>query len=182
MKETFRKSGVKGGRPRKDGHRYPNGRLVPASRLAAFLEAHGLDAPPKPEKPDVVAPNLLVEQMVVAGDPHEMIARAVNCPIPEFEGRFADEIANGAARRRCEALDLLWRKAREGHPASIKEVITLTGASMGEAAFRRDAEAADDAEPRPKKRPPGKRELAHAAAQTAGEGTEWGDDLLGTMQ
>lgn len=182
MKETFRKSGVKGGRPRKEGVRYPNGRLVPASRLDAYREARGLEAPPKPEKAIVIAPNLLVEQMVVAGDPHEMIARAVNCPISEFESRFADEIANGAARRRCEALDLLWRKAREGHPASIKEVITLTGASMGEAAFRREAEKSEETDPAPKKRPPGKRELAHAAAQTAGEGTEWGEDLLGTMQ
>ena len=120
--------------------------------------------------------DLLVEQMVAASERPEVISRAIGCPVEELQDRFGDALENGLARRRCEALNMLWRKAREGHAMSIDKVVAMTGAALGEETFARDADAAGAAEPA-RKVYRGKKEMAKEAALSAGEGTEWGDDL-----
>ncbi|OAS26297.1 hypothetical protein A5481_06170 [Methylobacterium platani] len=171
---TAAKSGSKGGRPRKDGPRDAAGRLIRKERLAgkAFTQPigaeHGLP--------------LQVEQMVAAGERRETIARAVGCTVAELEVRFADELEHGAARRRAEIIDIMWRKAREGHPGSIKELVEMTGAAVAERSFLDGADATDEddepsAQPAARRRRLGKKEQALVDAEGAGSGTEWGDDL-----
>ena len=122
---------------------------------------------------------LQVEQMVAAGEPHETIASALGITLKGLEASFREELAHGLARRRAEAIDLVFRKAREGHPASIKMLLEITGTAGAENEFLkradRDAEEANSA-PTPR-RYVGKKEIAQAEALTAGAGTDWGDDL-----
>lgn len=121
--------------------------------------------------------------MVAAGERKETIARAVGCTVTELEVQFADELEHGAARRRAEAIDLVWRKAREGHPGSLKDVLEMTGAAVAEKAFLDGADATerdeddDPAPPAGHRRRLGKKEQALVDAEGAGSGTEWGDDL-----
>ena len=170
------KSARKPGRPRKDGPRDAAGRLIRKDRLAgkAFTQPigaeHGLP--------------LQVEQMVAAGERRETIARAVGCTVAELEVRFADELEHGAARRRAEIIDIMWRKAREGHPGSIKDLVEMTGAAVAERSFLdgadADAKGEDDdpvMTPVGRRRRLGKKEQALVDAEGAGSGKEWGDDL-----
>lgn len=171
MSEAEMKSPGKAGRPRKAGPRDAKGRLIRRERVEAkrftqpICAEHGLP--------------LQVEQMVAAGEARETIARAVGCTVPELEAQFADELEHGAARRRAEAIDLVWRKAREGHPGSIKDVLEMTATAGAESAFLNAADrAAGDANSAPApRRYVGKKEIAQAEAMNAGAGTDWGDDL-----
>lgn len=158
----------KGGRPRKEGPREPNGRLK---------------RPYKPRERRVLKPSedirLQVEQMVAVGEDHETIALSIGRTVKSLQRDFASELKFGLARRRREAIDLVFVKAREGHPASIERVYELTKVNGAEKAFE-DTQRVDEVseQPQSRRRYIGKKEQAQEAARTAGEGTEWGDDLV----
>lgn len=111
-----------------------------------------------------------VEQMVALGESQETIARALACDPDTLRKHFPEELAKGAAIRRREAIDLLFKSARKGNVSAIKRVEELTRAGAA-------AESIDQAARPAKELALGKKERAAIAATTAGAGTEWGDDL-----
>lgn len=116
-----------------------------------------------------------VEQMVSVGESKATIARALRIDDDTLDKHFADELANGLARRRMEVSDLLFKSARKGNVSAQKHLDQRIGIAAAEAAFGGDKPAAPAEQPRPRKL--GKKEEAQAAAETAGSGTDWGNDL-----
>ena len=110
-----------------------------------------------------------VEQYVSAGMSQTDIARAIGCTEPTLQKHFAEELAIGAAKRRAECIDLLYRAARKGNVSAIKKLEEMTKVA-----------ALAEAQRNPKPEVPtklGKKQQAAEAATVAGEGSDWGDDL-----
>jgi len=113
-----------------------------------------------------------VEECIGCGMTHEDIARAIGCCDKTLEKHFADELQYGRARKRSEALELIWASARKGNVSAQKKLVDMTGTLAAHAAW-------DDAESRqPAPLKLGKKEQQAIAAATAGIGSEWGDDLI----
>lgn len=111
--------------------------------------------------------------MVSVGESKATIARALQIDEDTLNKHFADELANGLARRRLEVTALLFKSARAGNVAAQKHLDQKVGAAAAETEFVGEKPAAGLARV-PK---PGKKEQAKEAANTAGAGTDWGDDL-----
>lgn len=86
------------------------------------------------------------------------IARRIGISEPTLRQHFSDELACGWARRRAEVIELLFAAARNGNVDALIQLERMT------------AEVA--ARPRL-----GKKAQAEEAANSAGLGTDWGDDL-----
>jgi hypothetical protein len=116
-----------------------------------------------------------VEECVSVGMSHEEVAMAIGCHRETLEKHFADELLHGRARKRAEVTKLLFAAARKGNVTAQKALKEATGSSAAAAEW----EAAEGiANPQPTGRKLGKKEEQARAAQTAGHGTEWGDDLV----
>jgi len=104
----------------------------------------------------------IVEILAAANFPPQEIAARIGVPTDVLGELFAPELMNGPARRNADVFLAAYRSAVEGSNA---------------------------AQPRPLS-PAGKKVTLDLASRTAGQGTEWGDDLLlpglvlvkGTMQ
>lgn len=114
-----------------------------------------------------------VQELVACGMSQDDVARAIGCTTPTLQKHFAEELQTGAAKKRAEALGLLWKSARSGNVAAQKKLEELTKVAAAEAAF----DSLRD--PAPAKAPKlGKKEQAAEEAKGAGgPGSEWGDDL-----
>ena len=118
-----------------------------------------------------------VEEMVSCGEPKTRIARAIGIDSETLDKHFGDELAHGLSRRRREVLELLFKSARSGNVTAQKQLAAMTGLAAADAEVRRIGDAQRD-EARAAAAPKvGKKEAAQAAAESAGLGTEWGDDL-----
>jgi hypothetical protein len=89
----------------------------------------------------------LTEICVAAGMTQVEIAAVLGISKPTLELHFADELKNGAARRRADMLVLLDRAARRGSVSAMKYLDTLFfgGASALVGKKRAQEQAADDA-------------------------------------
>jgi hypothetical protein len=117
-----------------------------------------------------------VEQCIAAGMTQDAIARAIGCDPKTMAKHFPDELATGLAKKRAEAIALLWKAAKGKKPnvAAVKKLIELH--AITEAAAAAGDPEAPAAVPNTGKL--GKKVLARiAATQVGGEGSEWGDDL-----
>lgn len=115
-----------------------------------------------------------VERMKYFGEPETVIARALRIDVNTLRKHFADELADGYASRRKEVVDLLFDSARDGNVSArkrLEEIGRVSGAA---------AEFESRQEPSPPKL--GKKDEATIAAQTAGTGSDWGDDLIAPGQ
>lgn len=114
-----------------------------------------------------------VQELVACGMSQDDVARAIGCTTPTLQKHFPEELQTGAAKKRAEAITLLWTSARKGNVAAQKKLEELTKVVAAEAAFD------GMPEPAPRKAPKlGKKEQAAEEAKGAGgAGTEWGDDL-----
>lgn len=111
-----------------------------------------------------------VERRIAAGWKQSDIAAEIGISIPTLALHFEAELSHGHAKRRGEALDLLWKSARAGNVSAQKALVALqmTG----------DPAAPVEAKPSPERSIKlGKKEIAKQQAESAGEGTEWGSDL-----
>lgn len=119
-----------------------------------------------------------VAQMAALGDTQEDIAAAVGLSVKTLKRIYAGELEDGAKVIRRAILAGQMKKAVDGNTQAarfVESVLTKGAASAFAAKF---------AEPTRERRSPqgprkGKKELALEAAATAGQGSEWGDDLLG---
>lgn len=117
-----------------------------------------------------------VEQMRACGEASATIARALGIDIDTLNKHFADEIANGISRRRAEVIEMLFKAARKGNVTAQKHLSNMTGLTIAEGKVMGDEAAPEEAKP---ERAPkiGKKEAAQQAADNAGLGTDWGEDL-----
>lgn len=113
-----------------------------------------------------------VEQMKACGESENTIARALKIDVDTMRKHFAGALVDGFSGRRREVISLLFAAARKGNVTAIKKLEDMTRLAGAEASF--DGAGAD-APPKPPKL--GKKDVAAAAATTAGEGTDWGSDL-----
>lgn len=127
-------------------------------------------APGRPRFVPTEDQRLQVEQMVGAGMSELDMAGALRVARETLRQHFAEELRAGRAKCRAEVIHLLFRSARAGNVAAQKHLEVLTARAIAEAAFT-------EAEPTEKGSKLGKKEQAAQAATTAGEGTDWGDDL-----
>nr|WP_084673996.1 hypothetical protein [Methylobacterium sp. WSM2598] len=103
--------------------------------------------------------------MTAVGEKPETIAAALRISVARLQRDYRDALLHGHARRRREAVGLLFAKARAGSLPAIRKVLQLTAAT------------AAAGQPAPAKKL-GKKAAAQQTARTAGEGSEWGDDLM----
>lgn len=127
----------------------------------------GAGRKPAPPLVPSMDPALIVEQMAAFGEKPETIAAALRISVSHLQRNYRDALLHGHARRRCEAISLLFAKARAGSLPANWKLFQLTG-----------VKAAAQAPVRPRQL--GKKEAAREAAKTAGAGSDWGDDLLST--
>jgi AraC-like DNA-binding protein len=110
-----------------------------------------------------------VEELIGCGLSEDDTARAIGCSTETLRKHFAENIRTARAKKRAEAIQLLWKSARAGNVAAQKKLEEMTGRAVAEEAVLGD---------RPQKAEKrGKKEQAAANAETAGVGTSWGDDL-----
>jgi predicted transcriptional regulator len=102
------------------------------------------------------------------------IAMALGICDKTLEKHFESELQHGRARKRAEAVGLLYASARKGNVSAQKKLVEITGTAAAAAEW----EAAEGIGKPPPNRKLGKKEEQAIAAQTAGQGTEWGDDLV----
>lgn len=120
--------------------------------------------------------------LLALGWPDARIASALGITKPTLKKHYFRELRTRAeARNRVQAIRLLtyWTQFREGSVPAGKEYGRLIDKFDVDEAQRRFDEAADGPAEDVRKRPLGKKEVAAIEAQSAGQGSEWGDDLLG---
>lgn len=125
----------------------------------------------KPFRPNA-AQRRKVETLAADGLGEREIALVLGIARGTLRRHFARQLELGRLRVRAETLEALRAAAKAGSAAAIR--ILLQRLDLAEAADRVAAEPArSDARQRL-----GKKEAAQRAAETAGEGTDWGDDLM----
>jgi hypothetical protein len=100
---------------------------------------------------------------------------SVNC----LRKHFADELLHGRAQKRAENLRRLERAAEEGAVTAMRALHLI----YDKAEAQELQDVSDDDERRERAEAavlerPSKKALEHRAALSAGEGTDWGTDLL----
>jgi hypothetical protein len=119
-----------------------------------------------------------VERMVACGDSQETIARALGIEDDTLRKHFGDELKTGYAKRRRQAVDLLFDGAAKGNASLIKRVEEMTRLAGAAADFDRpDAPRPAAGSRKVKANKLGKKEIAHDKAMVAGSDSDWGDDL-----
>ncbi|KAB0682020.1 hypothetical protein [Aureimonas leprariae] len=129
---------------------------------------------PKPVGRPAYRPSLderqTVEEMKFCGESDATIARSLGISEPTLRKHFVDELNNGHANRRKEVIGLMFQSARSGNVSAQKKLEEIGRVAGAEAEFERQSK------PRAEARL-GKKEQAKREAETAGAGTDWGDDL-----
>lgn len=116
---------------------------------------------------------LSVERMLACGDAQNSVARALGIDDDTLRKHFAEEIATGAAKRRLQVVNAVFDGVREGNASLIRKAEEMTRAAAAQAGIRDplDQPTASGVDRR------GKKEIRRDEAATAGEGSEWGEDL-----
>lgn len=120
------------------------------------------------------------ERLLGASMGNEDIAAVMDLSLEEFERRFAPEVKVGRAKARARIIEALYEHGCKGNVSAAKVYLQMGEAGSAEDEFMRKADAAAEAADRPEpKKAVSKKEAAQQAAMTAGQDTEWGDDLSG---
>lgn len=113
--------------------------------------------------------------LLALGWSNERIAGALAISLPTLRKHYFSELkARDVARDRLDAtrFAIVWEQARGGNVGAIKEL----GRMIERSDLMHMRDAFGDA-PETPNRALGKKEAAALEAETAGEGSEWGDDL-----
>jgi hypothetical protein len=106
------------------------------------------------------------------------IAKALSITEPTLKKHYERELAsreNERYRLQAVHMERLWEQVQAGNVSAMREWRTLMDKVESEEAERNFLES-ENLPPEPKR---GKKEEAAYAATTAGEGTDWGNDLRG---
>ena len=101
-----------------------------------------------------------VEQMVSVGESHLTIARALGIDDDTLRKHFRTELDFGLAKRRQEAVEILFKAARKGNVSAAKRIEEMTRIAGAAAAIEVRAEPAT-----PKPETIGKKAATKAAAE-----------------
>lgn len=116
--------------------------------------------------------------LLALGWTNARIASALGITQPTLRKNYFQELrAREVARDRLDAAryELAWELAKEGNVAAFKELGRMIDAS--DLKLTQDAYRDDRPEEQKPEKPLGKKEMAAIEAETAGEDSEWGDDL-----
>lgn len=105
-----------------------------------------------------------VKAMAAYGVPQADIGLVIGCDPKTLRLHFQSELETAAAEANAKVAQSLFKRATEG---TGKEAVTAAIFWLKCRAGWRDVSFS----------PPGKKEIAQADADTAGHGTDWGDDL-----
>lgn len=117
-----------------------------------------------------------VEVLTGGGMGVEAIAEAMTLSLKTLKKHFANELRVGRSKRRAEVIEAMFKSAVANNVSAQKAYIALNTIAEADAAWV-DSPADEARAPAPKPEKLGKKELAAAAATTAGAGTEWASDL-----
>ena len=106
-----------------------------------------------------------VETMTSHGIPHEDIARVIGISLPTMYKWYKNELDTGATKANSMVAQSLYKKALGDGNGAVAACIFWLKVRAGWI------------EPRPEEAMPGRKELQQKAAATAGQGTEWANDL-----
>jgi hypothetical protein len=109
----------------------------------------------------------VVKAMAAYGIPQFDIARVIGCSAPTLRLHFALELETGSTEATAQVAQTLFNIATGNGKDAANACMFWLRCRAG----WRDRDPHVEA--------PGKKELAFEAARTAGEGTDWGDDLTG---
>lgn len=73
-----------------------------------------------------------VEEMVSGGMSIDAIAVAVGITKPTLYKHFAEELSQGAAKKRGELIDMLFKAARKGNVTAIKRLIDINEVALAQ--------------------------------------------------
>ena len=116
------------------------------------------------------AMRISVERMLACGDSQNSVAKALGIDDDTLRKHFVEELATGAARRRREVVDAIFDGVNERNASLIRRAEEMTRAAAAQDAGRSAAHT-----PAADRR--GKKEVRRDEAVTAGETSEWGEDL-----
>ena len=123
-----------------------------------------------------------VRLLLALGWSNQRIANAIGCSLATLKRHFRAELkVRDQMRDRLEArqIEVAAEQAMSGNVAAMKRLQELIDRSDAKVASSRlTSDVLDDDEETPKPKKLGKKEAAQQSAQSAGEGTGWGDDLL----
>jgi len=114
--------------------------------------------------------------MRATGATVEDVAAALGLSEPTLRKYYFRELSEGAQIARRVLVEAMWKKAIEGNVSAAKFIRDEFPKGDAEAFVNASRPAQTGAAPLAT--PTGKKEAAQLAAQTAGQGTDWGDDLL----
>ena len=109
-----------------------------------------------------------VEALASCGTTYELVARVVDISVPTLTKHYSDVLEVAAAKANAMIAQSLYRRALSNDKGAVAAAIFWLKSRAG----WRDHGPADE-----NAISPGKKEIAQAEAQSAGQGTEWGDDL-----
>lgn len=119
---------------------------------------------------------IFVEVGMLRGRKLNEIARSVGISVPTLKKHFKDEITNGRVRLQMKLDVALFEKAKKGDVSAYK--VIMADVAVADAERRLQEYRAGEATQIPRAPKIGKKQQAALDAQTAGIGTDWGDDLL----
>lgn len=128
-----------------------------------------------------------VSMMLARGWSNERIAAVLRCTLPTLRKHYFSELKfRDVARDRIEAALAMrvWDQVEAGNVGAMRlfdRLMEKNDIAVGHASFYHGQRAPTAAPAEEKPERLGKKELANQAAQTAGEGSEWGDDLKPPM-
>ncbi len=134
----------------------------------------------RPQHKPTAATRKKVEELRMCNMSHDNIALVIGIERDTLTKHYPDELEHGTARRLGELYAMTFRDARKGNAAARKmlmELGRLAAAAQGliPPGAAAGAEAPQPVVPATGKA--GKKELALAAAETAGQNSDWGNDL-----
>lgn len=116
--------------------------------------------------------------MAALAETQESIAEAVGLSVKTLKRIYADELERGAQLIRRAVLAGQVKKAVDGNTQAARFVESVLSKGSASAFAAKFAEAPAGDERRSRQARLGKKEAAQLAAENAGVGSDWGDDLL----
>lgn len=114
-----------------------------------------------------------VEELRSVGMSKDDVAAVLGVTRPTLDKHFEVELQVGAAKKRAEVVSFLYKSARGGNVSAQKKLEEMTRVTLAEEANTR----IDSRQASPSSKL-GKKATQELEAQTAGQGTPWGDDLV----
>lgn len=110
-----------------------------------------------------------VAVLKATGSTDEQIALRIGLSVPTLKKYYFRELESGADLARQVLVETMWGKALDGNVSAAKFIRDELpkGAAAKFAQSQRERRSP----------PPGKKEMRAQAAETAGDGSAWGDDL-----